>query len=631
MKQRFISIQVRLALLVGFGLFFTIGILVFFSTKNARNNAITDAKEKAIAISKNYSGLVKSRLDKALYSTRAFADALSYIDENRQNALSREQARLLGSKILLSDDDYLGFTICYEPNAFDNEDAKYANTPGHDGTGRFIPYLTKNGSGGFVVEPLIDYDKEDVSPWYWKPKRLMSDFVTEPVFYPIQGKMVFMVSFMSPIIAGNSFKGVIGIDYSIDFLQNLVASSKLFEGKATISIVSYEGTYVANSGNVDLVGKPITTDNAKNIEKQYADIKEGIEFIGEENDQLLVYVPIYIAKSKLPWQVRLAIPMDLITQKATQQMWYQLILGLILLGLSILLLTFALRQTIKPVYQLVEVTNQIAEGNLVLKRHSNIRNDEIGLVYNAVFKMADQLKEIITNIRDAATSFSSASNELSKGSQQLSSRSNEQAASVEEITSSMEQIASSIQQNAENARETEKISVVAAEGGKKSKDSVGVAVDSMRLIAEKTAVITDIAFQTNILALNAAVEAARAGEHGKGFAVVAAEVRKLAELSRSAADKISSFSSQSVERSEAAGKELEEILPKILKTAQLVQEITAASNEQSSGAGQVNMAIQQLNQLTQNNASLAEEIASNSEELLSQANQLISIVEYFKV
>jgi methyl-accepting chemotaxis protein len=631
MKGRFVSIQVKLASLVALGLFITVSALVLFSVINARRDAVAAAKENALATSKNYSGLVKTQMDKAIYSTRAIADALSYVGDARNKAISREQAQLMGSKILLSDKDYLGFTLCFEPNTFDGQDEKYVNTPGHDQTGRFISYLTKNNSGGFVIEPLIDYENEKLAPWYWVPKKKMTDFVTEPTHYPIQGKMVFMVSFMSPIINDGNFLGVTGIDYSVDFLQDIVAKSNLYGGKAAILILSNEGSIVANSANKDMIGKHIKELFPKDVDKQIADLQAGKELFNETDGNLYVFVPIYIGKSTLPWQVRMTIPMEVITQKATQQMWFQIVLGIVLLFVGVLILVISLRQTIKPIYHLVEVTNQIADGNLQIEKDADFRNDEIGLVYNAVFKMANQLKEVISNIRESAQSFSSAANELSQGSQQLSSRSSDQAASVEEITSSMEEMASGIQQNAENAKETEKIAQVAAEGGKKGKDSVDVAVNSMKQIAEKTTVITDIAFQTNILALNAAVEAARAGEHGKGFAVVAAEVRKLAELSRTAADKISSFSSESVGRSEAARHELEIILPKIQKTAQLVQEIAASSYEQNEGANQVNSAIQQLNNLTQNNASLAEEIASSSEELLSQAHQLMSTVDFFKI
>ncbi len=631
MNNKFISIQLRLGLLVGVGVFFTVAILLFFSTYNAMQNAFSSAKENAMAISDNYASMVKSRMDKALVAARTVGDAIKLTSKGSQQAISRDQAQTMAAGVLLSDPDYLGFTLCFEPNAFDGKDAQYANTPRHDATGRFIPYLTKNETGGYVIEPLVDYESEEKAPWYWRPKNLMSELVTEPVMYPIQGKMVFMVSFMSPIITNGNFMGVTGIDYSIDFMQELVSKSNFFEGKANIAIVSHEGVYAANSAKKDLIGKSIEETDGNNYNKSLSDLKSGKKVELETSDYMYVYVPIYVGKCELPWQVRLEVPMDIITQSARKQMWYQISLGTILLVLSLALLIFTLRQSIKPIYSLVEVTDQIAKGDLNISQKKDIRNDEIGLVYNSVHDMASKLKEIISSIRDAAENFSNAASQMSSGSQQLSERTNEQASSVEEVSSSMEEMVSSIQQNTDNARETEKISNMAAVGGKKGKESVDTAINSMMQIANKIGIITDIAFQTNILALNAAVEAARAGEHGKGFAVVAAEVRKLAERSRAAADEISNYSAYSVSTAETAGKELEQIVPHIEKTAQLVQEITASSIEQNGGADQVNNAIQQLNNVTQHNASLAEEIASSAEELLSQSQQLKEMVAYFRV
>jgi methyl-accepting chemotaxis protein len=195
----------------------------------------------------------------------------------------------------------------------------------------------------------------------------------------------------------------------------------------------------------------------------------------------------------------------------------------------------------------------------------------------------------------------------------------------------MEEMVSNIRQNADNAQQTEKIAIKAAQDTREGGKAVTETVTAMKEIAGKISIIEEIARQTNLLALNAAIEAARAGEHGKGFAVVAAEVRKLAERSQTAAGEISQLSSSSVEVAEQAGKMLEQITPDIQRTAELVQEISAASSEQNAGADQINRAIQQLDQVIQQNASAAEEMSSTAEELSSQAQALQDNIDFFKV
>jgi methyl-accepting chemotaxis protein len=195
----------------------------------------------------------------------------------------------------------------------------------------------------------------------------------------------------------------------------------------------------------------------------------------------------------------------------------------------------------------------------------------------------------------------------------------------------MEEMGSNIRQNADNSQQTDKLATKVAQDAEASGQAVREAVNAMNEIAEKITVVSEIARQTDLLALNAAIEAARAGEHGKGFAVVASEVRKLAERSQTAAAEISELSSSTVDVAGRAGDMLAELLPDIRKTAELVQEISAASGEQDRGAEQINKAIMQLDQVIQENASASEEMASTAEELNSQSEQLLSAISFFKM
>ncbi len=288
----------------------------------------------------------------------------------------------------------------------------------------------------------------------------------------------------------------------------------------------------------------------------------------------------------------------------------------------------ALTTLITALNEITNMAREIAGGNLLVKMKKRSEQDEL---IQALQDMAEKLKEIITDVRGAADQVACGSEELSSSSQQVSQGASEQAASVEEISSSMEELASTVAQTADHARQTAAISTKAAADAVNGGKAVGETVAAMQLIATKIELIEEIARQTNLLALNAAIEAARAGEHGKGFAVVASEVRKLAERSQVSAQEIKGVAGTSVETASNAGRLINEIVPQIQKTAELVHEIDAASNEQARGIDENARAIQQFDQVIQANSAAAEEMASTSEELTAQAAHLQETIAFFKV
>lgn len=244
--------------------------------------------------------------------------------------------------------------------------------------------------------------------------------------------------------------------------------------------------------------------------------------------------------------------------------------------------------------------------------------------------LANSIIRVLKSVNNSANGVSEGTTQLTEASISLASGSSEQASSVEEISASVEELTATIRQNADNASQTEKIATKSANDAKEGGQAVKQTVTAMKEISEKVVVIQDIARQTNLLSLNAAIEAARAGEHGRGFAVVANEVQKLAERSQGAAREIEGLTRSSVSVAEQAGLMLDRLVPDIQKTADLVTEINAASNEQATGVQQINAAIQQLSNVVQENASSSEELASTSEELASQATAMLEDVNFLK-
>jgi len=466
-------------------------------------------------------------------------------------------------------------------------------------------------------------------------------YVGEAVISKALGAPI-VVSAMAVKGVDGKTRGFAALQFKLEKLSEITNGIKV--GKTGYGwIMDNTGLMIAHAN-----AKAIMTLNATNADKDGARGMDALakRVLSEEaghgtyynanGQQMTIF---YVRVPNTPrWTLGVSVPTAEINATATALTNLLLLILLVAIVLSVLVSILIARSIVKPIKLVVKAMDDMSKGDLALI-HVDIaerdkvvaRRDELGTLGKSIRELLGSLREIVSGIKASSNEVSSGSQQLSNTAQGLSQGANEQAASIEELSASVEELASTIRQNADNTKQADALSRKIALNAEASGKSVEQTVASMKEIASKIGIIEEIASQTNMLALNAAIEAARAGEAGKGFAVVASEVRKLAERSAKAAGEINELSKKSVTVAGEAGRRLDELVPDIKKTAELIQEISAASGEQSSGAEQLAKGVSQMDTVMQQNASSSEELAATAEELAGQAMKLSDVIGFFEM
>ena len=612
------SIKTKLILIITFSLLVPMLIVILVSSSKLRNDAIKLAKADALENAESYSKGIEQDLGKVINALSTYADIFSAnIDEEGTSFFNLDQIKNMEYVFLVENQQVLTAFINFLPGNFNLGDTLGINE-------NLTSFKCSNHKGEYIFKDDFNYSfKSDVVEYL---KQNNGQIFTDP-YTDIVGKdSILMISYGEAIYNGDEISGVLGIDISIDWIQNRISDSKLFNGKSHIFIVSDNGIINADSENKENIGK--------NIKEVYVDFDNS--FIKSEKTEVRengfykFSVPINFNGVNKLWHIVIKTPERVILKGINMELFKRIGMVTILLIIAVAFAYFYAKKITERISKISKVAEEVSKGNLDVS-FEVVGNDEIEKLSKSLQIMTDKFHEIIKGIKKASEDLYKSGSALSETAIKLSEGASEQASSTEEVSASMEQLNANIEQNAENSKQADKMAQKSAADIEISSKTVIGTANAMNEIAGKVSIIGDIAFQTNILALNAAVEAARAGKFGKGFGVVAKEVGKLAENSKVAANEINNLTQKSSKSANMSGELLKSIVPSIKKTATLVQEITNASIEQRSGTDQINNAIQQLNNVTQQNASSAEQLAINVEQLNSFADQLSKHIDFFNL
>ncbi|WP_291329351.1 methyl-accepting chemotaxis protein [Desulfovibrio sp. UCD-KL4C] len=746
------SIKTKIVVMSGCCLVVTILILVFLqiSQQNASQNFITSEVSKLIeegtretltAAAEDKARYIQSKLEVNIITARTIANSFKAIrqDEKIRSAVN---LRKVFNDILLTNlkdnREFLGTYSAWEPNGIDDYDSLYANNKaeGYDASGRFVPYWNRDTKGNIARQALVGYEDSSTHPngirkggWYLSPRETGKENILDPFPYIVQGKTDWLTTMSVPIEINGKFLGIAGTDIRLGFVQKLSeeVAKKLYDGQATVKVISNQGIIVANSGDPTTVGLPLSQLKLENAGEILAFVKEGKKYVdlGKESGLVRVLAPVSLGRTGTPWATLIEVKREVVFAKEIQldqiineKNSSNTVTGVLAGGaaaiLGCLVIWILTNGIVTPIKKAVSYAESVATGDFEQKLDVN-QADEIGVLAKALKAMVENLKNMIleaeeksrqaeqeterANIAvDEATEaklqadkaqregklqaaheleevvniVSSASSELTDQIEHARNGIEEQSVQITETSTAMVQMNATVLEVAHNASNSAETagkakeeamngSTVVTEVLSSMEELQGVALqlkeDVITLGADAESigavmeVISDIADQTNLLALNAAIEAARAGEAGRGFAVVADEVRKLAEKTMDATQKVGKAITQiqqgtkdnikNVEKavlkidettklSSQSGEALNSIVSFVQSTSDQAQNIATAAEEQSAASEQINQSLSEVSRISSETTLVMNDSAQAVEAMAKQANILQDLINQMK-